>query len=292
MAFGRRALLLLRSIAVMRQKTRATVTGAGWITLGLFVAGQTAAEAQAEADAAVAEEERRTAAAQLATAHEHIANLQMMVSDVAGAYQTLNSQRDAVAKHTIVVEQRAAAVEAERAAERAHAAGVERRLVAAADEAAALNVLRVADVAREMDMEVAAARAETAAARAEVRVWTMTGFLLTCLQRIAYCLHVSACAPVASDPVTICMQAQVVEMRRAFDALQRRDEDRQRQVDVLLTRELQADLKLQAVEVRSNGLRCTLVLVHAGFTFAYAGVSVIILCRSAPSQGLSKTQDR
>ncbi len=40
-------------------------------------------------------------------------------------------------------------------------------------------------------------------------------------------------------------------MRRAFDALRRRHEDQQRQVDCLLTREPHKDLELRAKEVRS-----------------------------------------
>ena len=50
------------------------------------------------------------------------------------------------------------------------------------------------------------------------------------------------------------MQAQAMELRSAFDALRRRDEGRQRQLDIVLTRELRTGLKLQAAEVRGDSL--------------------------------------
>jgi len=170
-ALGRRALLLLRAIATQQQNTRATMLGAGWLALGLFAASRTAAEAQAAADAEVSSrEERRMAAAQLAATHERMEDMELSVSDLVDAYQTVDGQRDAAAKHAIVAEQRAATLQAERSTERAHAASVERRLVAAADEAAALHERRMAEVVARKDAaeaRAAAAEARTAALEAE-----------------------------------------------------------------------------------------------------------------------------
>ena len=56
----------------------------------------------------------------------------------------------------------------------------------------------------------------------------------------------------------------MANLQQVIAALRRRDDDRQRRVDRLLTRELQTDLRLKAAEARTEVLACAACSVHAG----------------------------
>jgi len=179
MAHGRRALLLLRSVAAQRQKAVATVLSAAALSLGLCLAARRAAAAKAAADAEAKEAEHRRTAAQLVAARECIASMEDTICDAASARDAAISERDAATARAAAAEQRFDALEeqmsAQQAAAREHIASVEVNLGNIAGALVAAEAGWDAEAARAaLEERAASLEAEMAvqrAAAAEVGRW-------------------------------------------------------------------------------------------------------------------------